>query len=69
MVLSWMVGVRRSLELPGEEPAVGIGELLGLLVHAEALCRARREDHLGAEETHQRRRSTEKVSAIVTTSG
>ena len=42
-----------GLELAGEEPAIGIGELLGLHVHSGALCRSGREDDLRAEEAHQ----------------
>ena len=40
-------------ELMGEEPAVRLGELNGLLIHPEALERARREDNLGAEHAHE----------------
>ena len=58
-----------GLELPREEPAVGLRQLHGLHVHAEPLRGARREHDLGAEEPHQLRRSIEKLSAIVTTSG
>ena len=45
-------GVVGSLELARVEPAVGLGQLLRLAVHAHALGRARREDDLGAEESH-----------------
>ena len=46
-------GVGVGLELMGEEPAVGLGELLGLLDHAEALLRLRREHDLGPEHAHE----------------
>ena len=42
-----------GLELAGEEPAIGLGQFLGLLVHAEALLRARRQHDLGAQHAHQ----------------
>ena len=47
------VGVRLRFELVGEEPAVRLGELDGLLIHPEAFERARREDDLGAEHAHE----------------
>jgi hypothetical protein len=47
------LGVGLGLELAGEEPAVLLGQLLRLHVHAEALLRPRRQHHLGAEEAHQ----------------
>ena len=47
------VGVGPGLELVGEEPAVLVGELLGLHVHPVALERARGQHHLGAEEAHE----------------
>ena len=42
-----------GLKLARQEPPVGLGEFLGLLVHAEALGGARRQNHLRAEKTHQ----------------
>jgi hypothetical protein len=68
VVLSWMSAFAR-LELAGEEPAVLVGEFLRLHVHAEALLRARRQHDLGARYRIICRRSTEKLSAMVTTSG
>src|SRR4029453_498117 len=47
------LGIGRRLELVRQEPAVGLGELDRLLVHAEALGRARREHDLGAQHAHQ----------------
>ena len=47
------VGVRLRFELVGEEPAVRLGEFDGLLVHTEAFERARREDDLRAEHSHE----------------
>jgi len=45
--------VRVRLELAREKPAVRLRELHGLLLHVEALRRARREDDLCAEKPHQ----------------
>ena len=47
------IGIGLCLELAGEEPAVGLGQLDGLVVHAESLLGARRQHHLGAEHAHQ----------------
>ena len=47
------VGVGFGLELTGEEPAICLGKLDGLAVHAEALLGARRQHHLGSENPHQ----------------
>jgi hypothetical protein len=47
------VGIGLVLELAGEEPAMGIGELDRLLHHAEAALGRRRDDDLGAEEAHE----------------
>ena len=41
-------GIGLGLELARQEPAVRLGELDRLLVHAEALLGARRQHHLGA---------------------
>ena len=38
------------LELPGQEPAVGLGKLLDFENHAHAALDDRREHHFGAEE-------------------
>ena len=63
------VGIRFRLELPGEEPAVRIRKLYGFLIHPEALGGAWRQHDLGTEHRISFRRSTEKLSAIVTTRG
>ena len=53
VVREWIVGVGLVLELPGQEPAVRLGELDRLVDHADAALRLRRQDHLGAEKAHQ----------------
>src|SRR5262249_19047560 len=47
------VRVRLRFELVGEEPTIRLGQLNGLLIHPEAFGRARREDDLGPEHTHE----------------
>jgi hypothetical protein len=47
------VRVGLVLELAGHEPAVRLGQFLGLVDHAHAALRRRGQHHLGAEKTHQ----------------
>jgi len=47
------LGIGRRLELVRQEPAVGLGELDRLLVHAEALGGARGQHDLGTQHAHQ----------------
>ena len=63
------VGIGRRLELAGEEPAVRLGQFDRLLVHAEALWARGVSTTLAPSMRISLRRSTEKLSAIVTTSG
>ena len=53
VVASWISALAGGLELVREEPAVRLRELDRLLVHADALLRARRQHDLGAEHAHQ----------------
>ena len=46
-------GVGLGLELAREKPAIGLDQFDRLLVHADALLRARRQHHFGAEHAHQ----------------
>ena len=48
-----VLGVGRVLELPREEPAVLLRELLGLLDHPGAALGGGREDDLRAEDPHE----------------
>ena len=47
------IGVGFGLELVGEEPAIRLGQLDRLAVHAQSLLGARRQHHLGSENPHQ----------------
>jgi hypothetical protein len=47
------LGVHFVFELAAQEPAVFIGEFHGLVEHAGAFFRGRRQDHLRAEESQQ----------------
>jgi hypothetical protein len=47
------VGIGLVLELPGQEPAVGLGQLDRLVDHPGPAGRRGGQDHLGAEEAHQ----------------
>ena len=51
-MFSWIVALSAVSNWRAQEPAVGLGQLLGLQVHPQALGGARRQDHLGAEEAH-----------------
>ena len=46
-------GIGLVLELPRQEPAVLLRQLLGLPDHARAALRGRSQDHLGAQDPHQ----------------
>ena len=63
------VGVGLVLELAGEEPAVRLGELLGLVDHAGGAPAAGVSTTLAPRKRISLRRSTLKLSAMVTTSG
>ena len=53
VVLRMKVGIGLVLELPRHEPAMGLGELDGLVDHADGALGRGRDDDLGAEEAHQ----------------
>jgi hypothetical protein len=47
------IGIGFILELPGHEPAMGLGKLDGLVDHADGALGGGRDDHLGAKKAHQ----------------
>ena len=47
------LGIGVVLELPGQIPAIGVGQFDRLVDHADGALGGRRQDHLRAEETHQ----------------
>src|SRR5438045_6093845 len=48
-----VIRIRLVLELPRQEPAILLRELVDLLYHTGCALGRRRENHLGSEETHQ----------------
>ena len=63
------VGIGLVLELPGQEPAVRLGELAALFTMPEAALAAGVSTTLAPRKRISLRRSTLNVSAMVTTSG
>ena len=53
VVLSWMSALAAVSNWCARNQPLASASSTGLLVHAEALLRARRQHHLGAEEAHQ----------------
>ena len=47
------IGIGGGFELTGKEPAIRLGQFLGLGIHAIAFQCARRQHHLGAQKPHQ----------------
>jgi hypothetical protein len=63
------VGIGLVLELAAQEPAVLLRQFPGLGEHAAALVGRRRQHHRAPRKRMSLRRSTEKFSAMTTTSG